>query len=264
MLRGRTFWGILFLLGGGLLLLDNLGLLPASAGRLFWPLLIILFGVWVLLRGARAGTAGVAESRNEPLAGSNRARFKLQHGAGRLHVTGTSGADELFAGKFVGGIDANVRREGEGAEVVLSVPSSSWMDLPWAGGRGFDWDLKLNGEIPLELALETGAGETTLELTDLLIRELSIKTGASSTEVRLPAHAGMTDVKVEAGAASITLIVPQGAAARIRSNSGLVDMQVDPSRFPASGSGYESADYATAENRLNVDVQAGVGSIKIR
>ncbi|MGA9533924.1 MAG: LiaF domain-containing protein [Anaerolineales bacterium] len=262
--RGRTFWGILFLLGGGLLLMDNLGLLPASAGRLFWPLLIILVGVWILLRGSRGGTAGEAEVRQEPLADSTRARFRLQHGAGRLQVTGPCGVDELFTGEFVGGIDANVRRVGEAAEVNLSVPSDSWMELPWAGGRGFDWDLRLNGQIPLSMTLETGAGETTLDLTELRVSELKLKTGASSTEVRLPAHAGLTDIKVEAGMAAVTLIVPIGVAARIQSKSGLVDMQVDRARFPVSESGYKSTDYETAENRLDIDVQAGVGSIKIR
>lgn len=264
MRRGRTFWGILFLLGGGLLLLDNLGLLPASAGRLFWPMLIVLLGVWILLRGRQRGRLAAAETRSEPLADTGQASFRLQHGAGRLRIAGPSGPDELFAGEFVGGLDASIRRSGERAAVTLSVPSDSWMDLPWAGGRGFDWDLRLNAGIPLALTLETGAGETTLDLTEMTVTALNVKTGASSTEVRLPAHAGQTDVTVEAGAAAVTLLIPENVAARIQSNSGLVDLQVDQSRFPSSGSGFESPGYSTADNRLQIDIRAGVGSIKIR
>ena len=35
---------------------------------------------------------------------------------------------------------------------------------------------------------------------------------------------------------------------------------VDQARFPASAGGYESPDYATAANRVDIDVQGGVGS----
>ena len=50
---------------------------------------------------------------------------------------------------------------------------------------------------------------------------LDLQTGASETRVRLPKAAGMTQVKTGHGAASLTLEVPAGVAARIRTRMAL-------------------------------------------
>jgi hypothetical protein len=39
--------------------------------------------------------------------------------------------------------------------------------------------------------------------------------------------------------------------------------QIDQVRFPASAGGYESPDYPTAANRVDIDVQGGVGSLRV-
>ena len=57
--------------------------------------------------------------------------------------------------------------------------------------------------------------------------------------------------------------VPAGVGARIRSRMALGSTDVDQSRFPRDASGYASADYATAANRADIDVQGGVGSVRI-
>ena len=75
----------------------------------------------------------------------------------------------------------------------------------------------------------------------------------------LPRAAGATTVKAQAGAASLTFEVPAGVAARIRTRMALGSAQVDQSRFPASGGGYESPDFATAANRVEIDARAGSG-----
>ena len=39
--------------------------------------------------------------------------------------------------------------------------------------------------------------------------------------------------------------------------------QVDEARFPRTATGFESPDYATAANRVDLDLQGGVGSIRV-
>jgi predicted membrane protein len=137
--------------------------------------------------------------------------------------------------------------------------------FPW--GRGWagalDWDIALNPSVPLFLRLETGASESRLSLTDLQVRELSIKTGASATTVDLPRAAGLTRVHVESGAASVKLRVPQGVAASIQVKSALAGIHVDRTRFPVSAAGYASSDYAGAANKVEIFVETGVGSVDI-
>ena len=58
--------------------------------------------------------------------------------------------------------------------------------------------------------------------------------------------------------------VPSGVAARIRISSGLAGVSVDAERFPRVGSEYISPDYETAENRLDLEINTGVGSVSVR
>jgi hypothetical protein len=95
------------------------------------------------------------------------------------------------------------------------------------------------------------------------VRSLDVKTGASNTRVMLPTAAGMTTVKAEAGAASLVIEVPGSVAARIRSRVALGSNQIDEGRFPKAGDTYQSADYGSADNRVDIDVQGGVGSVRV-
>ena len=100
--------------------------------------------------------------------------------------------------------------------------------------------------MPLDLRLDTGANRAVLDLRDLRLRSLELHTGASETRVLLPRAAGATSVRAESGAASLTLEVPAGVAARIRSRMALGSSEIDQARFPRVADGYESPDYATA------------------
>jgi hypothetical protein len=62
----------------------------------------------------------------------------------------------------------------------------------------------------------------------------------------------------------VTITIPSGVAARIRADSGLGGIRIDETRFPKSGKMYESADFASATNKIEVEVDGGVGSITIR
>jgi predicted membrane protein len=82
--------------------------------------------------------------------------------------------------------------------------------------------------------------------------------------VNLPIQAGYTRVEVESGAASVTLRVPEDVAARIKASGGLSEISVDQNRFPRTGNGYQSADYDTAANKVDILIETGVGSVKVK
>jgi hypothetical protein len=134
--------------------------------------------------------------------------------------------------------------------------------LPWLDKRAI-WDLGLTTEVPLDVRIKSGAARTTLDLSASRLRKLDIQTGASETRVVLPRNAGATDVHAGHGAASLTFEVPAGVAARIRTRMALGSSHIDESLFPRSGDVYQSTDYATAANRVDLDIQGGVGSLRV-
>jgi hypothetical protein len=118
--------------------------------------------------------------------------------------------------------------------------------------------------VPLELELETGASTVEADLSALRLAAVHLKTGASSSKLTLPANAGTTRVEVEGGAASVLLRVPSGVAARILSQGGASSTNVDLKRFPRAAGGYESPDYDTAANKVDIRSTLGAGSVEVR
>ena len=57
--------------------------------------------------------------------------------------------------------------------------------------------------------------------------------------------------------------VPPGVAARIRTRMALGSSQIDETRFPRIGDVYQSLDYGTAANHVDIDASGGVGSLRI-
>jgi hypothetical protein len=262
-LRGNLFWGIVLILLAILLLASQQGWIKGDIFGYFWPVVVILFGIW-LLTGALGKGRSAARTQNLsiPLENARSARIKLDHGAGRLNIQAGAASTELLNGSFGAEVDTSTRFEADQLQVKLRNSPHFWA---WYPGESLDWDIHLNGEVPLNLKIDSGASSSTLDLTNLKVVDLDIDTGASSTEVSLPANAGNTHVDIDSGAASLNLHIPAGVAARIRVKSGIASVNVDAGRFTRLESGlYQSADYATAVNRADITIDTGVGSVDIK
>jgi hypothetical protein len=266
MKRSSLFWGAVLLLVGILLLLDNLNFLPIRVWDLLWPALLVLVGVWILIGTLTSRRYLEDEHVVIPLDGAASANVRINHGAGRIRLGAGGNPNDLAEGDFGGGLDLRTHRQGEALEVEMSVPSRNFSMGPWGWNReGMNWNFVLNRDIPMRLEVKTGANEADLDLTDLLVSDLKLYTGASSTRLALPASAGQTQVHIEAGAAAVYIRVPENVSARIRSQGGLSSTSVNSARFPRRDGGiYQSADYETAQNRVDVNIQSGVGSVDIR
>jgi hypothetical protein len=252
---GSVAWALI----GVVLLLSttgNLGDGPIEILVEGWPWLAVGLGVWYLIGSVVQRGPGLDEALRLPLADAGDAAVRIRFGAGELNVRAAA-SGQLIDGEFRGGVKHRVTGSGQ---VELEQDTGGW---PWLD-RGFAWTVGLTAEVPLDLRVDAGASRNTLDLRRLRLRSLELHTGASDTRVVLPEAAGATSVRAEAGAASLTFEVPDGVAARIRTRVVLGSVQIDEYRFPPVAGGYESRDYATATNRVDIDVQGGVGSLRVR
>ena len=267
MRTNRMFWAILLVGLGFLFLANNLGLMSINVWSLIWPAFLILLGISFLLGSSKSSTEMVLEEGTVPLEGAEGAKVIVKHGAGKLTVDSSAESGTLASGSFANGLDARVKRDGNQLNVVMQPKSPVFSDVifpwNWISGRGLEWDFGFTRDIPLNLIFETGAVEAYLDLTDLQVKEVILKTGASSTEIKLPAAAGFTRVKIEAGAASVKIHIPEGVAARVKAEAGFVSVSVDQNRFPKINGYYQSAEYDSAENKVEIQSESGLGSIEI-
>jgi hypothetical protein len=260
--RSSLFWGIVLIVLAALLLFNQLGWLKGNIFDYFWPLLIILFGFFLLVGAlGRGRSKATGQTFSIPLENARSARIKLDHAAGRLNIRAGAASTEVLNGVFGSEVDYKSRLEADQLQVKIRNSPNFWV---WVPGENLDWDICLNGDVPLTLKVDSGASASTLDLTDLKVAELDIQAGASSTEVSLPANAGNTLVDIHTGASSLKIHIPAAVAARIKVKSGLASVNVDSSRFPRLDGGlYQSADYATAANRADITIDTGVGSVDI-
>jgi len=259
--RNNLFWGIMLVLLGMLFLLDNLGFFPGiDVWPLFWALFLMALGGWILISALRKPNFE-REHAVVALEGASRAAVRLNHGAGRLELSAADLGANLAEGDFEGGVKVKTVLSGETLEAVLSMPS---MDIPFQTAQhGLDWRVQLNRAPDYaRLELHTGASESNLDLSELRVSEIIVHAGASSATVRAPAQ-GQVRLQADTGAATLRIIVPQGVAARIRGRGGLYTLSVDTQRFPRQGEFYLSPDYDTAQNRLEVEVSTGVGTVRV-
>ena len=262
-LRGSLFWGIVLIVLAIFLLSSQQGWIKGDIFGYFWPVIVVLLGIWLLVGALSKGNSGAAgQTISIPLENAHTARLKLDHGAGRLNVRSGAASPELLNGIFGSEVDASSRLDGDQLQAKIRNSPHFWVWLP---GESLDWDIRLNSEVPLYLKIDSGASATHLDLNDLKVVDLDINTGASSTEVTLPAKAGKTHVDIDSGASSVNIQIPMGVAARIRVKTGMASVNIDPARFPRVDGGlYQSVDYATAANSADITIDTGVGSVEIR
>ena len=264
MRRDYIFWGAVLILLGGLMFLNNADIrLPGGINpmQLFWPSVLILLGGWIIFGFFLRGNVET-EQMSIDLQGASQASLKLSHGAGRIVVGSGAAPGQLLSGSFAGGIKHSAHRSGDRLDAHLE--SRPFAFPPFISGwQGLEWNFNLTREVPLALRLETGASQSEFDLRDVKVTDLKVSTGASKTDITLPANAGMTNVKVELGAASLDMVVPQGVAARIRAEQGVAAIEIDTGRFPYSNGIYESADYSSAQDKVDIMIQAGVGRVAV-
>lgn len=262
----RIIWGVALIGLGVFLVLERIGFLPegVNAWGIVFALLLIAFGVTWIVSAGKGFTKGTPRHLSIQQESAASATIQLDYGAGELIVKGGAAPGILVEGDFLEGIEYSSRAENSALMVNLKTPSVDWGIIPVWGMRQRRWDLALAEDIPVSLVFNNGANSSNLDLERVVVRDLQINTGASNTEIKMPASAGHTNAVIKAGAASINVSIPENVAAKIQIIGAISSVNINAQRFPRQADVYVSSDYESAVNRLDLRVECGVGSINIQ
>lgn len=213
-----------------------------------------------------------SESVSVPLENLERAEIRVTFPVGTLNVDALPTRDrtllEATAATPSGArLVANASRQGGVTSITLAPAGDQARWWPFAGSNGSQpatWKLRLAPAVPLALQLSVGAGQTSLDLSRLLVQELTISCGAGQTTIYLPAGAGQTNADIRVGAGQVVLVIPPGVGASIHRVGALVDVQVPRDRFQEVDDGFQTADYPSAPNRVDLTLRLGIGSVDVR
>ncbi len=187
------------------------------------------------------------------------AELKLNIGVGNFKINDSTGKlIEVKHDNNNANYSMTAKVEDSLTKIELSLDKGEFND----GNIRNNVDIRLNPSPIWDLDLNVGAAEVDFDLSGFKTRNLKIQGGASDIDLKLGATLQLTDVKLEAGAASITIRVPESAGCEIISNTFLSSK--DFKGFTKIGKQkYQTPNYEASTNKIKIDLQAGVARVDV-
>lgn len=200
------------------------------------------------------------EKLSVPLSTAKSLRAHLQMSAGEMDISG--GSSKLMDGE----ISYNVpewkpdleytENNGEGSLMVMQ-PEQHHTTL---GGPKYTWNLHFNDKMPLELAIEMGAGDSKLNLAELNLRSLDVQVGAGNATIDLTGD-WKQDVTatIQGGVGEVRVKLPKDLGVRVSVEGGLGSVSAPD--FQRDGDDYVNDAAKKSKPTVEVHISGGIGQV---
>jgi len=297
MRAGRIFWGVFFIVIGGLLLLSKFGMLHMEWSYLWklWPLIFIFWGLSALTRSSSVKwllfgvTAAIAAIFLFSAMHNGRFAFhemfsdggpvNAQHNIENYDSTITHATLEVDAGAgeykvsdtTSSLIDANTQtRFGHYTFQATKEDSIERISMKMEGSsKGWHWgsmknevDLHLNTHPLWDMAFDLGAASIEMDLSPYKIGNARFDVGAVGVKLKLGDRADTSHIDIDAGASSIEISIPPEAGCEI-----VADASMSGKDFPdftkVGDKTYRTGNFDTATKRIFINIDAGASGLKV-
>jgi hypothetical protein len=292
-MRYRSFfWPAILIIFGVVALGVNIGAI--SADRLYrladlWPLILIVMGMVLISRRAWQGStrdlaaalivlvavvgaaayvavrgpvpSGSQTLRSSDTVGSlNQATLHVSAGAAKLKV---DGSDALGADLYRAHIEYS------GAKPIVSLDRATGTleifhsdDFAFFEGRRFVLELQVSSAVTWNIRLDSGAADSTLNLSTLKVGSIKISTGASHDAITLGSPIGIVPIRVDGGSLTVLVHRPAGTEASVQVSSGAANLSFDGRQFRGVGDeAWQSSGYEHATDAYQVEVKGGSSTV---
>lgn len=238
----------------------------------------------------------VIDQLSEPLSGVTSAKINVYADDGNLTIDPLPGDEQLLAngtlqyfesqGRPIRTFDVN---HGQ-ATFTLKGGSSMkpWFHFPWSACNGAtEWQIHLNPMVSSDISAHSGGGNVKLNLAGMAVARVSADTGGGNMDLVLPDNAsnlsviaktgagaitveigcnitGSNIINASSGAGNVVVHVPRTVPARIHATTGWGKAIVDPLFSKTGDNTYQSPDFESAANRLEITAQSGAGNVSIQ
>jgi hypothetical protein len=225
-------------------------------------LIIVLFLGLALWRG-RTVRASLHDTQDIALQGAQSVTANIEIPAGTLDLSG--GASQLLDADFnyledngKPTIDYSVTN-GRGD---LNITQENRHHLHFATARN-DWRLRFVDNVPLDLNVQIGAGESNLRLPGLNVGALDVNIGAGQLRLDLtgPRKTNL-NVVVHGGVGTATIRLPKDVGVRVHASGGIG--AVHSGGLTRDGDDYVNAALGKTPATIDVSIAGGVGAINLQ
>jgi hypothetical protein len=197
----------------------------------------------------------------EPLPpGVTNATVTLTYAGGRLSIDGD--AQGLAAGRLTYfEVKPAWSAVQKGSAIDLVISQGQGERIP-AGEGSHSWRLSLTDRVPVDVSIRAGAASADLDFRKVKLRTLDISCGAASLVTRFPEEPQMR-ASIRTGAASLEIHVPAAVGLKINNPNSLLSNSLENQGLQRSGNSYVSKDFGTAKSNLEIDLTTAASSVRI-
>ena len=171
-------------------------------------------------------------------ANTQEAVLKLAGGAGRFVISDpTSELIKADTRQSIGSYSMSVERDATTRIPTIELkPTKEKQNIDLKDGNYENKvDIHLNAKPTWTMDVVLGAGQADLDLSTYAVKSLKVAAGAAELDLKLGSKTDQTDVRLDVGAASVTIRVPKEAGCRIKKD-GLLNVEA-VGRFHEGGRG---------------------------
>jgi hypothetical protein len=196
--------------------------------------------------------------------------FKLDIGASLVtfeNLNETESGNTLYKleTKNFGRISKKFNLLGENADVSVNEDvTRQWLGRNLSERQIHVW---LTQNLPIELDINSGASKFDLDFRNLKISKIDVNSGASKGEITFGSKEPSVVASVQTGASKMVFNIPKGSGLKLRfeSEDGLNSKDFDSALELEKRDNhiYQSKNYDTTANKIDLTLSAGVSNIEI-
>jgi len=187
---------------------------------------------------------------------------EIHMGAGELHVK--AGTPKLLEADFAYNVPewkpvVEYKAGASGGELTISQPKDASAHF---SNTVYTWDLKLTDQVPLDVTANLGAGEATLELRQMNLRNVSVSLGAGELKMDLrgePKHD--FTVRIQGGVGEATVQLPKDVAISATATGGIGE--INATGLEKRDGVWVNPERLNAPVTVHLDVKGGIGEIHL-
>jgi Domain of unknown function (DUF5668) len=266
LLRALDLWPLVLVVGGVVLVLRSLfqPFVARALALVALALAIAAVVAYVALAPPATALRLIPANSSAPLGSAENGRLQIELGAVELEVHADSSMSDLYQARFgyPSGQAPQVQVD-HGTVIVRGARSSNFGFLQSFHHTA---SITLNGSIPWDVKIGGGASQTQLDLRGLDLRSLTVDSGASHLDVRLPSPKGTVQVAISGGASNVTITRPSQVPVEARISGGASNLVVDNSQIMSLGGDgvHTTPGYGSAGGRYQVRVSGGANNVRIQ
>ncbi len=186
----------------------------------------------------------------------------LEFAIGKIMVS--SGTEKLAHAKFAWNNDALkpeyslTSKDDKYSLYIEHVGGNSSMKKAYS-----EWEIYLNNQVPINLSVECGVGESEIDLSDLDIESLDMDFGVGTATVDLRGkYSKNINANIGTGIGEVTIYLPTHMGIRVSVDKGLGDIEVK-GLHETEDDVYENQLFRESGPKIKIDMSTGIGSVNL-